>query len=155
MPNPHAGVSEIIGLLEAVNDFDGNVNASVLADDFDLEIDEIYPAIESAEMLGLISTPEGDVRLTDTGRAFLKADIQNRKDILREQMLKVESFSKLIEKLRKSSDHRMKRTEVMKYISDTMKSMHPDLLFTTLTNWARYAELLRFDADEDEVYLVV
>ncbi|MBX8637956.1 MAG: AAA-associated domain-containing protein [Thermoplasmata archaeon] len=67
MPNPHAGVSEIIGLLEAINDFSGSVDASVLADDFDLEIDEIYPAIESAELLGLISTPEGDVKLTDVG----------------------------------------------------------------------------------------
>lgn len=154
MPNPHAGVSEIIGLLEAINDFSGSVDASVLADDFDLEIDEIYPAIESAELLGLISTPEGDVKLTDVGESFLRADIQLRKDILREQMLKVESISNLLNKLRKSEGRRMKKEDVVEYLSSSMRSLHPDSLFNVLLNWARYAELLRYDADEQEIYLV-
>ncbi len=154
MPNPHAGVSEIIGLLEAINDFSGSVDASVLADDFDLEIDEIYPAIESAELLGLISTPEGDVKLTDVGESFLRADIQLRKDILREQMLKVESISNLLNELRKSEGRRMKKEDVVEYLSSSMRSLHPDSLFNVLLNWARYAELLRYDADEQEIYLV-
>ena len=154
MPNPHAGVSEIIGLLEAINDFSGSVDASVLADDFDLEIDEIYPAIESAELLGFISTPEGDAKLTMDGIKFLKADIQLRKDILREQMLKIESISKLLGRLRKSDRMRMKREDVVDYLSRSMRSLHPDRLFDTLLNWARYAELLRYDADEQEIYLV-
>ncbi|MBX8635953.1 MAG: AAA-associated domain-containing protein [Thermoplasmata archaeon] len=154
LPNPHAGVSEIIGLLEAINDFSGSVDASVLADDFDLEIDEIYPAIESAELLGLISTPEGDVKLTGVGTRFLRADIQLRKDILREQMLKVESISNLLNKLRKSEGRRMKKEDVVEYLSSSMRSLHPDSLFNVLLNWARYAELLRYDADEQEIYLV-
>lgn len=154
LPNPHAGVSEIIGLLEAINDFSGSVDASVLADDFDLEIDEIYPAIESAELLGFISTPEGNVKLTDVGTKFLRADIQLRKDLLRDQMLKIESISKLLGRLRESEDHRMKRQSVVDYLSQTMSSLHPDSLLNTLLNWARYAELLRYDADEEEIYLV-
>ena len=154
MPNPHAGVSEIIGLLEAINDFSGSVDASVLADDFDLEIDEIYPAIESAELLGFISTPDGDVKLTGAGIKFLGADIQLRKDILREQMLKVESISRLLEILRESEDRRMKKQDVVDYLSRSMRSLHPDSLFNTLLNWARYAELLRYDADEQEIYIV-
>ena len=154
MPNPHAGVSEIIGLLEAINDFSGSVDASVLADDFDLEIDEIYPAIESAELLGFISTPEGNVKLTDVGTKFLRADIQLRKDLLRDQMLKIESISKLLGRLRESEDHRMKRQSVVDYLSKTMSSLHPDNLLNTLLNWARYAGLLRYDADEEEIYLV-
>ena len=154
MPNPHAGVSEIIGLLEAINYFSGSVDASVLADDFDLEIDEIYPAIESAELLGFISTPDGDVKLTGAGIKFLGADIQLRKDILREQMLKVESISRLLEILRESEDRRMKKQDVVDYLSRSMRSLHPDSLFNTLLNWARYAELLRYDADEQEIYIV-
>ena len=155
MANPHAGVSEIIGLLEAVNDFSGSVDASVLADDFDLELDEIFPAIEGAEMLGFVSTPEGDLKLTEKGRTFLKSDIQVRKDILRDQMLRIDSVSKLIKTLRQSEDLKMSKEEFTRYLSMAMKSLHPEELFLVLLNWARYAELLRYDSDTDEVYLVM
>lgn len=154
MANPHAGVSEIIGLLEAVNDFSGSVDAAVLADDFDLEIDEVYPAIEAAEMLGFVSTPSGDIKLTDEGRAFLSSDIQRRKDMIREQMLNIESVSKLIATLRNSEELKMSKEEFTDYLSTTMKSLHPEQLFRVILNWARYAELLRYDSDSDEIYLV-
>ena len=154
MPNPHAGVSEIIGLLEAVNDFSGSVDASVLADDFDLEIDEVYPAIEAAEMLGFVSTPEGDIKLTEIGSRFLKSDIQARKDLLREQILGIEGVSKLIEAIRKTEDLKMSKDTFKRYLSRTMKSLHPDELFHVIINWARYAEILRYDSDAEEVYLV-
>ncbi len=154
LANPHAGVSEIIGLLEAVNDFSGSVDASVLADDFDLELDEIYPAIEAAEMLGFVSTPEGDIKLTEKGKGFLKSDIQARKDMLRDQMLGIESVAALINTLRDSEDFKMSKEDFTTYLSTTMKSLHPEELFLVLLNWARYAELLRYDSDTDEVYLV-
>ncbi len=154
MANPHAGVSEIIGLLEAVNDFSGSVDASVLADDFDLEIDEVYPAIEAAEMLGFISTPSGDIKLTENGRRFLKSDIQARKDMMREQMLHIDSVARLLHRLRESEELKMSKDDFKAYLSTTMKSLHPEELFLVLLNWARYAELLRYDSDTDEVYLV-
>lgn len=154
MPNPHAGVSEIIGLLEAVNDFSGSVDASVLADDFDLEIDEVYPAIEAAEMLGFVSTPEGDIKLTEIGSRFLKSDIQMRKDLLREQMLGIDGVSKLIKAIRDTEDLKMSKDTFKMYLSRTMKSLHPDELFHVIINWARYAEILRYDSDAEEVYLV-
>ena len=154
MANPHAGVSEIIGLLEAVNDFSGSVDASVLADDFDLEIDEVFPAIEAAETLGFVSTPDGDIKLTEVGRRFLKAGIQKRKSMLREQMLRIESMAQLIAKLRESEDSKMTKEEFTRYLSTTMKSLHPQDLFLVLLNWARYAGLLRYDSDAEEIYLV-
>lgn len=154
LPNPHAGVSEIIGLLEAVNDFSGSVDASVLADDFDLEIDEVYPAIEAAEMLGFVSTPEGDIKLTEIGSRFLKSDIQMRKDLLREQMLGIDGVSKLIKAIRDTEDLKMSKDTFKMYLSRTMKSLHPDELFHVIINWARYAEILRYDSDAEEVYLV-
>lgn len=154
MANPHAGVSEIIGLLEAVNDFSGSVDASVLADDFDLEIDEVFPAIEAAEALGFVSTPKGDIKLTDTGRQFLRAGIQKRKGMLREQMLRIDSLAQLIGTLRESDKLKMSKEEFTQYLSTTMKSLHPERLFLVLMNWARYAGLLRYDSDSDEVYLV-
>ncbi|MBX8637955.1 MAG: AAA-associated domain-containing protein [Thermoplasmata archaeon] len=80
--------------------------------------------------------------------------MQLRKDILREQMLKVESISNLLNELRKSEGRRMKKEDVVEYLSSSMRSLHPDSLFNVLLNWARYAELLRYDADEQEIYLV-
>ena len=38
----------------------------------------------------------GDVKLTDLGRKFLKSDINERRDILREQLQQIEPFNSLM-----------------------------------------------------------
>ncbi|SNQ60743.1 hypothetical protein [Candidatus Methanoperedens nitratireducens] len=50
---PKTTISEIIGLLEAVNDAGGVEDAARLAADFDLELDEILPSIDARRYSGL------------------------------------------------------------------------------------------------------
>ena len=76
---PKATISEIIGLLEAVNDSGGVEDAAQLAADFDLELDRILPSIDGAELLGFIVATDGNIELTKDARKLLDAGIRERK----------------------------------------------------------------------------
>jgi len=75
-----------MGLLVLLNDHKGEDDVARLADDLDLEIDEILPSLEFAQVLQLVSVADGRVGLTDVGRRLLNGTIRERKIVLRDQL---------------------------------------------------------------------
>ena len=56
---PKCNPTEMMGLLVLLNSHKGSEDVALLADDLDLEIDEIFPALEFAEVLQLVKVAEG------------------------------------------------------------------------------------------------
>ncbi|HYA70802.1 MAG TPA: nitrate ABC transporter ATP-binding protein, partial [Thermoplasmata archaeon] len=56
---PKCNPTEMMGLLVLLNGHKGSEDVALLADDLDLEIDEIFPALEFAEVLQLVTVVAG------------------------------------------------------------------------------------------------
>ena len=63
---PKCSPTEMMGLLVLVNSHKGAEDIARLADDLDLEIDEILPAVDYAEVLRLVTVQDGRATLTET-----------------------------------------------------------------------------------------
>ena len=63
------------GLLVLLNSHKGSEDVALLADDLDLEVDEILPSLESAEVLRLIQITGGKASLTELGRRLVRGTI--------------------------------------------------------------------------------
>ena len=72
------------GLLEFLNDRGGKEDMYHLADELLMEVDDLFPIIEEAALLGFAKSAEGDVEITAEGKTFAEADIATRKKMFRE-----------------------------------------------------------------------
>ena len=142
---PKAAPTEMLGLLVLLNDHKGAEDVALLADDLDLEIDEILPALEFAEALQLVTVSAGRVTLTDMGRTLLAGSTRERKTLLRDQLKRTTLFRALLTALENAPEHRLTDDEVNRLIEFT--SAPADSLVQNIINWGRYAELFRYDSN--------
>ena len=71
----------LAGLLEtiAAAPYVGKADLPALADDLQMELDELFPLGEVLHLLQFAVLEEGDIRLLEAGRAFVDADTDTRK----------------------------------------------------------------------------
>jgi NitT/TauT family transport system ATP-binding protein len=84
---PHAKPGGMAGLLEFLNDRGGEEDLYHLAEELLMEVDDLFPIVEEAVLLGFAKSHEGDVEMTPAGKAFAEADIVTRKRLFREAAL--------------------------------------------------------------------
>jgi NitT/TauT family transport system ATP-binding protein len=75
---PHARSGSQGGLLELLNDRGGKEDLYHIADELQMEVDDLLPILESVTLLGFARSDRGDVELTPEGKAFAEADIATR-----------------------------------------------------------------------------
>ncbi len=143
---PKCSPTEMQGLLVLLNSHKGSEDVALLADDLDLEIDEILPSLDFAGVLGLARVADGRVTFTDLGRRYMAASIRDRKAILRDQLRKTTLFKTLLRALDSAPEHQLTDEQLTQLISVTPASA--DESVQNIVNWGRYAELIRYDADE-------
>jgi hypothetical protein len=134
------------GLLVLLNDHKGAEDIARLADDLDLEIDEILPSIEYAEVLQLVKVADGRATLTDLGKSLLAGTIRDRKVTLRDQLKRTTLFKALLRALDSSPEQRLTEDEVNRLIAFT--TAPGDEYVQNIINWGRYTELFRYDSDQ-------
>ncbi len=134
----------MLGLLVLLNDHKGSEDVARLADDLDLEIDEILPACDYAQALGLLKLASGRATLTDTGKKLLAGSIRERKTILRDLLKRTTLYRVILRALDSAPEQRLTEEELIRLIEFT--TAPADDYAQNIINWGRYTELFRYDA---------
>ena len=148
---PKCNPTEMMGLLVLLNSHKGSEDVALLADDLDLEIDEIFPALEFAEVLQLLKVTEGRATFTDLGKKLVGGSIRDRKAIIREQLRKTTLFKTLLRALDSAPEHSLSDDDLAQIVSLTTATA--DEAVQNIVNWGRYADLFRYDADTRRLVL--
>ncbi|MHB8351858.1 MAG: AAA-associated domain-containing protein [Thermoplasmata archaeon] len=149
---PKCAPTELMGLLVLLQDHHGEQDLARLADDLDLEIDEILPSSDFAEALRLVSVNDGRVTFTETGRKVVGATIRERKNLLREQLKATTLYATLIRALEGAPGNQMPEEEATRLIAFTAAPADDAVL--NIINWGRYTELFRYDPEQHVLTLV-
>ena len=152
-PIPQVGISRIIGLLEVLDDGGGRYDVFRLARDVNFELGEILRVIKAAEMLGLVETPGADVVLTSIGGKLLKARLNQRKQMLKEQIRKLPIFRAVVDALQRSDQHRADEDAFLEIFALHLPAEDAEALLKTVIDWGRYAELLGYNPEDQQLYL--
>jgi NitT/TauT family transport system ATP-binding protein len=151
---PHVRAGGVSGLLEIIADQGGEADLPALAEQLRLEVDDLLPVVDAAVMLGFASTSEGDVRITDTGRAFVAADIDRSWWIFRIQILeRVPLVRTILHILQQKRDGGVKREFFTDILAEHFSESEAEAQLDTLITWGRYAQLFDYDADEQRLFL--
>lgn len=153
-PLPAATIGEIIGLLEFLNDFKGQrEDLYELAKMFNMDIDSLSPIVDAAETLGFVKVEDGDIMLTDIGKEFVDADINKRKLIFKDRLKKIKIFKQLLSLLHKEEDLMLDREKITDIFEEGLTHEEAEKLLNVIIDWGRFAELIGYNADAEEVYI--
>ena len=152
-PLPSTGISKVLGLCEILDDHGGKEDVYRLAQDLHMPFGELLLVIKGAEMLGLVETPGGDAVLTPLGKRVLETSMNEKKALLKEQMLKLRVFQHIHRLLTIAEDHQVPAEVILEELAVLLPQEQPRQLFTTLLNWGRYGEVFGYSRDTDLFYL--
>ena len=151
---PHARPGGIGGLLELLNDRGGTDDLYHVADELQMEVDDLLPIVEGAALLGFARTDKGDVAVTAEGKTFAEADIATRKRLFRDAALAhVTLLQQMHQALASKSDRRMPAEFFRDVLDEHFSEDEGKRQMETALNWGLYADILRYDAASDKLSL--
>ena len=153
---PHASVDGIAGLAELALVSGEDADLADLAAVVGFEIDDLFPIVDALTLLGFATVANGRLNLTETGRRFAGADIQQSKAIFREAALE---HVPLVRRIRRALEHSSDGALREGFFTDLLAGRHSRdearAQLDTAIDWGRYGELFEFDAARGEIRLHV
>jgi NitT/TauT family transport system ATP-binding protein len=146
---PNFSALRINGLAEVLAEppFDGHADLPTLAAHLFLAVNDLFRLAEVARMMGLTNLRDGSVYLTSAGRALAGADIQGRKRLLADHLLRSVPLVALIHRvLNERPDHTAPRSRFLGELEDHLGAVDSEHTLSAAIGWGRYAELFAYNS---------
>jgi len=153
---PDAAVQQLTGLIERLAEppFNGHADLPHLAEEESFSVDELFPLIETLQLLGFAQIRSGDIDLTAAGRIYADADIQARKRMFAEALIKYIPLAAHVRRvLDERPGHRAPAARFLGELEDHFSADEAQRVFGTLVDWGRYAEIFAYDYDDEVLSL--
>ena len=147
---PDVNIEEITGLLETLDapEHRGRMDLPEVADYLSLNIDDLFPVTEVLEILRFANVSKGDIEITLSGRAFVNADILERKKIFATHLLKYVPLAQHIRKvLDERPGHRAAKERFLNELEDFLSEQEARRVLKIIIDWGRYAEIFAYDSN--------
>ncbi len=156
MSLPHVSTNTLAGLLETLAEppFNGKADLPVLAERTQMEVDELFHAAETLQLMRFAELAEGDLKITEAGRRFVDAGVDERKALFAQHLITYVPLAAHIKHiLDDRSSHRAPLIRFKDELEDSMPAEDAETTLHTVINWARYAEVLAFDGETGMISL--
>ena len=155
-PLERVGINLMAGLMETVAapPYDGRADLPALAATLHYEVDDLLPLGETLQLFRFAILEEGDILLTEKGRAFTQAGVDGRRMLFAEAL---RAHVPLAGMIRQVLDERWNhRASAVRFRDELEDHMSPDYAADTLRaviGWGRYAELFSYDEEAEQFSL--
>lgn len=153
---PDAEESELTGLIEtlALSYTGRSCELPELADDLNMNIDDLFPLIEILEILQFALVDSNLITPTKLGVRFAEADILEKKQIFSYSLLSQVTLVRYIRsQLDANFEHRISQDIILDKLEESLSEQEARRVLTTVISWARYAEVFAFDYKSGELSL--
>jgi NitT/TauT family transport system ATP-binding protein len=145
---PRVSANLIAGLIEALAGapYNGKADLPVIASTLHMEVDDLFPVAETLQMLRLAEVEGGDIRLTEDGKKFAGAAVDDRKILFQHQLLACVPLAAHIRRvLQERAQHTAPKSRFLDELEDHMTSETAEKTLRAVISWARYAETFAYD----------
>jgi NitT/TauT family transport system ATP-binding protein len=149
MALPRASANMLAGLIEAVAGapYNGKADLPVIASALQMEVDDLFPVAESLQLLRFAEIEGGDIRLTDVGKQFAEAGVDDRKKLFQRQLLTYVPLAAHIRRvLQERANHTAPRSRFRDELEDHMTAESSQHTLRSVIAWARFSEAFSYDA---------
>ena len=145
---PDVDPSVLSGLVEtmAAPKFEGRIDLPELADDISMTIDDLFPLLETLEILGFAKVSAGDIQLTDLGKVYAAAGLLEKKQLFAKQLVLHVPLARYIRQIldERRGNHASEERFLSK-LEDHLSEKESERVMRTMIDWGRYAEIFAYD----------
>ena len=155
-PLHRVGTNLMAGLMETLagDPYHGRADLPALAAALQLELDDLFPLGETLQTLGFAELAEGDILLTEAGRAFATADTDARKALFAAALhAHVPLATTIRQVLEERWNHRAAAVRFRDELEDHMSPEYAEDTLRAAIAWGRYAELYAYDEEAEQFFL--
>jgi NitT/TauT family transport system ATP-binding protein len=148
MALPEISTNLLAGLMETIAGppYKGRADLPELAEDFHMEIDDLFPVGETMQLLRFAEIEEGDIKLTLAGHRFAISDVDVRKKLFGDHLLAYVPLAARIKMvLDERPAHWARSTRFLEELEDYMSEDYARRTLRSVTNWGRYGEIFAYD----------
>lgn len=148
---PSVRIGSIAGLLEILeNRSDRDLYR--LGQELQLEVDDILPIVEAAKLMDFIDVVEGDIHLKPIAYQFINGGIDERKQIVSQQLLwNIRLVQQIYTLCRNSRDRRISEDLILDILQNHFSPQEARRQLDTAIDWGRYGELYGYDEPTGEI----
>jgi len=149
---PDATTQQLSALIETLMEdrYRGRADLPDLAEYQNLGVDDLFVLLDGIQLLGFAHVGGGDVELTAAGKAFSNAEMDDRKRMFANHLLRNIPLAAHIQKvLQERPNHRAPASRFLNELEDHMSEEWAQDTLERLINWGRYAELFAYDYDTE------
>ena len=149
MQLPRVSANAMAGLIEAVAGapYNGKADLPVIASQLQMEVDDLFPVAEALQLLRLAEVEGGDIKLTDIGKQFAGAGVDDRKKLFQRQLLTCVPLAAHIRRvLQERANHTAPRSRFRDELQDHMTADSALHTLRSVIAWARFSEAFAYDA---------
>ena len=153
---PHIELNVLFGLMEAVaaDPYSGHADLPALAAGLQMEIDDLFPVADILHFLRFAEVAQGDIRLTDEGRRFVLAGVDERKRLFAQHLLTYVPLAAHIKHvLDERATHRALASRFRDELEDHMSEEDAQQTLRAVISFARYGETFAYDESSDMLSL--
>jgi NitT/TauT family transport system ATP-binding protein len=149
MELPRVSANLMAGLIEAVagEPYNGKADMPVIASQLQMEVDDLFPVAEALQLLRFAEVEGGDIKLTDIGKQFAGAGVDDRKKLFQRQLLDHVPLAAHIRRvLQERANHTAPRSRFRDELQDHMTADSTLHTLRSVVAWARFSEAFAYDA---------
>lgn len=151
---PQVSPNRLSGLIETVAGapYGGRADLPVIASTLQKEVDDLFPIAETLQMLRFAEIGGGDLCLTEAGRSFAEAEIDERKRLFRRNLLSYVPLAQHIKRvLDERASHTAPKSRFFDEVEDYMSAEAAEQTLRAVIDWGRYAEAFAYN-DETAMF---
>ena len=149
---PDAPTQQLSALIDTLMEdrYRGRADLPDLAEYQNLQLDDLFVLLDGMQLLGFAHVGGGDVELTAAGKNFSNAEMDERKKIFGEHLLRNVPLAAHIQKvLQERPNHKAPASRFLNELEDHMSEEDANDTLERIINWCRYAELFAYDYDTE------
>ncbi|BAZ49295.1 ABC transporter-related protein [Nostoc sp. NIES-4103] len=150
---PAVRIGSVAGLLELLEDRQEK-DLYRLAQELQLEVDDILPIVEAAKLMDFVELAEGDISLKPIAQEFINGGIDERKEIVRSQLLThIRLVQQIYRLLEAKNNQRIPEELVLDILETHFSPQEAEQQLQTVVDWGRYAEIYGYDEPSGQIFL--
>lgn len=151
---PRVSANAMAGLIEAVAGapYNGRADLPVIASALQMEVDDLFPIAEMLQLLRFAEIEGGDIQLSDAGKQFAEAGVDDRKKLFQQHLLTYVPLAAHIRRiLQERAQHEAPKRRFIDELEDQMTEEAAEHTLRAVVAWARFAEAFAYD-DRSETF---
>jgi NitT/TauT family transport system ATP-binding protein len=148
----HISTNTLAGMMEslATSPYDGKAELPTLANELQLEADELLPIAETLQLMRFAEIEGRMIRLTTAGKRYAVADVDARKQLFAQHLLTYVPLAAHIRRvLDDRTSHQAPARRFRDELEDFMSEDYAEETLASVVGWGRYAEVFAYREDVD------